>query len=282
MLKSQKLLLSLVLAAAVLFAVLSAFPLAYAEALPPDTTVEEPQEPDTGDTTPETPTEADKQKLFTELETLVRERMESEVGLDYSNQYTKSKVIWEQIKAEAPTELFPLLTDEQIMLWNDFVAYFDEKVESFTDGSETENLADRFIANLKDKYGDDYEYYLNAILEQWGSVEAYLLSLTDNLPDELQTGYADFIGWLGEYASIWAPCLAVALVIIGFIVGKKALNTILNRIVEARIKPIEEELNKQSAAQAAQLKATRALLGTNEKFAEERKSAEDAEKKLLE
>ena len=196
MLKSQKLLLSLVLVAAVLFAVLSAFPLAYAEALPPDTVAEEPLEP--------------------------------------------------------------------------------------TDGSETENLVDRFIANLKDKYGDDYEYYLNAILEQWGSVEAYLLSLTDNLPDELQTGYADFIGWLGEYASIWAPCLAVALVIIGFIVGKKALNTILNRIVEARIKPIEEELNKQSAAQAAQLKATRALLGTNEKFAEERKSAEDAEKKLLE
>ena len=196
MLKSQKLLLSLVLVAAVLFAVLSAFPIAYAEALPPDTVAEEPLEP--------------------------------------------------------------------------------------TDGSETENLVDRFIANLKDKYGDDYEYYLNAILEQWGSVEAYLLSLTDNLPDELQTGYADFIGWLGEYASIWAPCLAVALVIIGFIVGKKALNTILNRIVEARIKPIEEELNKQSAAQAAQLKATRALLGTNEKFAEERKSAEDAEKKLLE
>ena len=196
MLKSQKLLLSLVLVAAVLFAVLSAFPLAYAEALPPDTVAEEPLEP--------------------------------------------------------------------------------------TDISETENLVDRFIANLKDKYGDDYEYYLNAILEQWGSVEAYLLSLTDNLPDELQTGYADFIGWLGEYASIWAPCLAVALIIIGFIVGKKALNTILNRIVEARIKPIEEELNKQSAAQAAQLKATRALLGTNEKFAEERKSAEDAEKKLLE
>lgn len=154
--------------------------------------------------------------------------------------------------------------------------------ETPEDGSETENLVDRFIANLKDKYGDDYEYYLNAILEQWGSVEAYLLSLTDNLPDELQTGYADFIGWLGEYASIWAPCLAVALVIIGFIVGKKALNTILNRIVEARIRPIQEELNKQSEAQAAQLKATRALLGTNDKFAEERKAAETAEKNLLE
>lgn len=202
MLKSNKILLSLALIAALMLLLFTAIPLAYAEEIVPDITTEEPQ-------TPETP------------------------------------------------------TDE-------------------TDGSDTENLVDRFIANLKDKYGDDYEYYLNAILEQWGSVEAYLLSLTDNLPDELQTGYADFIGWLGEYASIWAPCLAVALVIIGFIVGKKALNTILNRIVEARIKPIQEELNKQSEAQAAQLKATRALLGTNEKFAEERKAAETAEKKLLE
>lgn len=145
-----------------------------------------------------------------------------------------------------------------------------------------EELVERFIANLKEKYGEDYEYYLNTILEQWGSVEAYLLSLTDNLPDEFQTGYNDFIQWLGEYASVWAPCLAVALVIIGFIVGKKALNTILNRIVEARIKPIQEELNKQSEAQVAQLKATRALLGTNEKFTEERTAAENAEKKLME
>lgn len=151
-----------------------------------------------------------------------------------------------------------------------------------TAGDETENLVDRFIGNLKEKYGEDYEYYLNAILEQWGSVEAYLLSLTDNLPDGFRAGYTDFIAWLGEYSPVWAPALAVALIIIGFIVGKKVLNKILNRIVEARIKPIQEELNKQSEAQAAQLKATRALLGTNEKFAEERKAAENAEKKLME
>lgn len=153
--------------------------------------------------------------------------------------------------------------------------------EDETDAGAAE-LVDRFIENLKAKYGEDYEYYLNAILEQWGSVEAYLLSLTDNLPDEFKAGYNDFIQWLGKYASVWAPCLAVALVIIGLIVGKKALNTILNRIVEARIKPIQEELNKQSEAQAAQLKATRALLGTNEKFTEERAAAENAEKKLME
>lgn len=206
MLKSQKLLLSLVLVAAVLCAVLSAFPLAYAEEFIGETQ----NEPVTGTQTPENAT-----------------------------------------GEETP----------------------DDGVTG---------LVDRFIENLKAKYGEDYEYYLNAILEQWGSVEAYLLSLTDNLPDEFQAGYTDFIGWLGEYAPVWAPCLAVALIIIGFIVGKKALNRILNKIVEARIKPIQEELNKQSEAQAAQLKATRALLGTNEKFAEERKAAETAEKKLLE
>lgn len=157
-----------------------------------------------------------------------------------------------------------------------------EPVDEEQGKSETEELVDRFIANLKAKYGEDYDYYLNAILEQWGSVEAYLLSLTDNLPDEFQAGYADFISWLGKYSSVWAPCLAIALVIVGVIVGKKALNTILTRIVETRIKPIQDELNKQSEAQAAQLKATRALLGANEKFAEERKAAEVAEKNLLE
>lgn len=206
MLKSNKLLLWLVLIAALMLTLFTTIPLVYAEEFP-DATIEEPA---TGEQTPETPTDG-------------------ETGED-----------------------------------------------------DTAGLVDRFIENLKDKYGEDYEYYLNAILEQWGSVEAYLLSLTDNLPDEFQAGYTDFIQWLGEYAPIWAPCLAVALIVIGIIVGKKALNKILNRIVEARIKPIEEELNKQSEAQAAQLKATRALLGSNDKFAEERKAAEDAEKKLLE
>ena len=109
-----------------------------------------------------------------------------------------------------------------------------------------------------------------------------MLAQTDNLPEEFQTGYTNFINWLSEYAPVWAPCLAVALIIIGFIVGKKALNKMLARLVDARVSPIQSELNKQSEAQAAQLKATRALLGTNEKFAEERKAAETAEKNLLE
>ena len=217
MLKSQKLLLSLVLVAAVLFAVLSAFPLAYAEELPPDTVTEASQEPDTGDATPETP------------------------------------------------------TDEE------------------TPDDGVTGLVDRFIENLKDKYGADYEYYLNAILEQWGSVEAYLLSLTDNLPDEFQAGYNDVVGWLGKYAVIWAPCLAIVLVVVCAIFGKRLVKKILDKITELFVKPIEnklklqaEELNKQSEATAALLKSNRALLGTNEKFAEERKAAETAEKKLLE
>ena len=207
MLKSTKLLLSLVFVAALIFAVFAYIPIAYAQE---ETTQEQPQEPDTDVQTPETSTE--------------------------------------------------------------------EK----TDGNEVLSLVDRFIENLKNKYGEDYEYYLNTILEQWGSIEAYLLAQTDNLPEEFQTGYNDFVGWLGEYSPVWAPVLAVALIIIGYVVGKKAVNKMLSRIVDARLNPIQSELNKQSEAQAAQLKATRALLGTNEKFTQERKAAEDAEKKLLE
>lgn len=161
-----------------------------------------------------------------------------------------------------------------------------EDLPAGEDTSETEDetlsLVDRFIGNLKEKYGEDYEYYLNAILEQWGSVEAYLLSLTDNIPEEFQAGYNEVIQWLGDYAPVWAPVLAVALVIFAVLFGKKVVNKWFNKIVEARIQPIQAELNKQSEAQAAQLKVTRALLGTSEKFAEERKASEQAEKKLLE
>ena len=56
----------------------------------------------------------------------------------------------------------------------------------------------------------------------------------------------------------------------------------MNKLIETRIKPIETELNKQSEAQIAQTKATRALLGTSEKFANERKALEEAEKTLSE
>ena len=145
------------------------------------------------------------------------------------------------------------------------------------------DLAASFLGWIKSQYGADYEKYYNSIIENWGSVEAYLLQFGEEyVPEKYSGGWDKFVNALSESAPVWAPILAIALVIVGVIVGKKVLNTILNKLIETRIKPIETELNKQSEVQIAQAKATRALLGTSEKFANERKALEEAEKTLSE
>lgn len=151
-----------------------------------------------------------------------------------------------------------------------------------TDGNGLKTLVEGFLAQLKEKYGDDYENYYNAIITDWGSVEQYLLSLiNEDTPDAVANGWTAFVKWLGEYSPVWASILAVALVLIVIICGKKALNKVVNWATGAndRFKTLFAEINKIDAAQAAQNSALIKLLGENEKFSEEREalhnSAED-------
>lgn len=143
------------------------------------------------------------------------------------------------------------------------------------EGNGIQKLVDSFVAYLKDKYGEDYELYYNRIIEEWGSVEAYLLSLGENLPEDYQNGWEKFVGWLGEYASVWAPALAVVLVIVAALFGKK----LVHRIAEL-FKKLFQGSNQQSAALIAVIHAQKALMGTNEKFSENVKELEEAEKRL--
>lgn len=143
------------------------------------------------------------------------------------------------------------------------------------EGNDIQKLVDSFVAYLKDKYGEDYELYYNRIIEEWGSVEAYLLSLGENLPAEYKNGWEKFVAWLGEYASVWAPALAVVLVIIAALFGKK----LVHRIAEL-FKKLFQGSNQQSAALIAVIRAQKALMGTNEKFSENVKDLEEAEKRL--
>lgn len=143
------------------------------------------------------------------------------------------------------------------------------------EGNDIQKLVDSFVAYLKDKYGEDYELYYNRIIEEWGSVEAYLLSLGENLPAEYKNGWEKFVAWLGEYASVWAPALAVVLVIIAALFGKK----LVHRIAEL-FKKLFQGSNQQSAALIAVIRAQKALMGTNEKFSENVKELEEAEKRL--
>lgn len=148
------------------------------------------------------------------------------------------------------------------------------QTEEVTDEkSELKTLVEGFLAQLKAKYGEDYETYYNAILTKWGSVEAYLLSLVDeDTPDATATGWTKFVKWLGEYAPIWASILAVAAIIIIILCGKKALQKVAEWVTGSRgkFKTVFNSINKLYAAQNAQSEALIKLLGENDKFKNER------------
>lgn len=143
-----------------------------------------------------------------------------------------------------------------------------------------EAASESFLQYLKDKYGEDYEVYYNQIIERWGSVEAYLLSFGEKLPEEYRSGWEKFVGWLGEYSVIWAPALAVALVIIVAVIGKKQFNKIFEKVVNAKLEPINKELNLQSNATAALMRAQRAFLGNNKTLLENNGGLSEAVKEL--
>lgn len=143
-----------------------------------------------------------------------------------------------------------------------------------------DGIAEQFTDYLKAKYGEEYEYYYNAIIEQWGSVEGYLLAFGDKLPEQHKTSWDKFVSWLGDYSPVWAPALAVIIVIIVAVVGKKAFNKFIEKIVNGKLSPIVKELNLQSNATATIIRAQRALLGNNERFAGAVEELTEAEKEL--
>ena len=159
----------------------------------------------------------------------------------------------------------------------------DEPTISQSEETEKSDLAvaaEKFVEYLKEKYGEDYEYYYNKIIEEWGSIEGYLLAFSDKLPEGHKSGWDAFVSWLGEYSVVWAPTLAVGIIIILAVLGKKQFNKIVEKIVNGKLKPVVKELNLQSNALAKMLDAQRALLGNCEKFSEEAKGLEEAVKEL--
>lgn len=146
--------------------------------------------------------------------------------------------------------------------------------------SDLEVIADKFTEYLKAKYGADYEFYYNQIIGQWGSVEGYLLAFGNKLSEEHRTGWDKFVGWLGDYAPVWAPALAVLIVILVAVIGKKQFDKLVEKIVNGKLSPIVKELNSQSNATVAILHSQKALLPKDERFAETVKELEESERGL--
>ena len=94
-------------------------------------------------------------------------------------------------------------------------------------------------------------------------------------PQENQHATHTVVARLAEYATAWPPALAVMLVIVAALFGKK----LVHRIAEL-FKKLFQGSNQQSSALIAVIRAQRALMGTNEKFSENVKELEEAEKRL--
>ncbi len=155
-----------------------------------------------------------------------------------------------------------------------------ETEETETPENGIDEIAAQFVEYLKSRYGAEYELYYNAITEQWGSIEGYLLAFGDKLPEEHKTGWDKFVGWLTEYAPVWAAPLAAVLLIIIAVAGKKAFNRIVDRIVNTKLSPVIKELNLQSNATVSLIRAQKALLGNNSRFAGNVEELSAAEKEL--
>lgn len=166
--------------------------------------------------------------------------------------------------------------------------YAEQASETPVEITEQENgeglseFADKFCEYLKKLYGEDYDYYYGKIIKHWGSVEAYLISLGETLPEKYQSGWDKFVSWLSEYSVIWAPVLSLFILVLIAVIGKKQFNKLLERAVNIKVKPIVAELNLQSNATLSIIRAQKALLGSgsNEKFADEIKELDEAEKEL--
>lgn len=145
------------------------------------------------------------------------------------------------------------------------------------DGAEDNEIVEAFIKYLKEEYGDEYETYYNAIIEQWGSVKAYLNSkIEDGTLTESADNWSLFVAWMDRYSVIWAPILAVLCVILAFIAGRKVyivIKNLFNRLFKGT--------NQTATAQIAIIESLEKLLGNTEKTKEEREKLEKAKEELL-
>lgn len=132
----------------------------------------------------------------------------------------------------------------------------------------------QFIDGLKEKYGNDWTTYYNAILAQWGTVENYLMSLLpEDSPDVVKDAWLAFVAWTRDNWVILAAIgatIASAVGVIVYVFAKKRAKAFMLSAYDDKFAKLYEEYNKQSAAIKAQNAALIALTGANPKFEETR------------
>ena len=145
-----------------------------------------------------------------------------------------------------------------------------------------EEIGADFVEWLKATFGADYEYYYNLIIEHWGSIEDYLTQFgEENLPEGFNAGLQKVLDWLDEYVVIWAPVLAIVIIVAYYLIKKRSTRKAIEKVVDSKMNVLSGELNKQSKAIMAIGRGQTALLGKNARFADTVKEIEETEKELL-
>lgn len=144
-----------------------------------------------------------------------------------------------------------------------------------------EEIGADFVEWLKATFGSDYEYYYNQIIENWGSIEDYLTQFgEEHLPEGFNAGLQKVLDWLNEYVVIWAPVLAIVVIVAYYLIKKRSTRKTIEKVVDSKMNVLSGELNKQSKAIMAIGRGQTALLGKNARFADTVKEIEDTEKEL--
>lgn len=139
------------------------------------------------------------------------------------------------------------------------------------------NIVQDFIAQLKDKYGDQWQQYYDAIIAEWGTVEQYLLSLVpEDAPDVVKDGWTSFVDWTRENWVVLAAIGATVCVIIIIVFGKKIFDAVKKFFLS-----VFRSTNKQYKVLLAQNNAIFALLGDNPKFEEQRAALKSANEEMM-
>lgn len=134
-------------------------------------------------------------------------------------------------------------------------------------------LAEEFIQTLKDRYGEQWETYYNAILDEWGTVEAFLLSaMPDGAPDVAKDGWNKFVDWTRENWVIIAALGAIALTVIVVLFGKKCVGLVVGffKKMFSLVGKLFSGVNLLYKNAKAQNDALLALMGNNPRFSAQR------------
>ncbi len=134
-------------------------------------------------------------------------------------------------------------------------------------------LAEEFIQTLKDRYGEQWETYYNAILDEWGTVEAFLLSaMPDGAPDVAKDGWTKFVDWTRENWVIIAALGAIALTVIVVLFGKKCVGLVVGffKKMFSLVGKLFSGVNLLYKNAKAQNDALLALMGNNPRFSAQR------------